>query len=455
MSKNTRYFIQPGKNLSDFSLDYAPEPTLAGHTITVKGTSNVDYPQVGKAGELVRLTVEFTEPVRISNGDLQLRVRVGANGEPLTVTLPSDAPDAPSSATRVVSLSLPQGLASSGELLWAGLNLTPGVRLGGLTSGRLYDANQTQPAVPSSDYRVDTLAPADLIMTLDDTGSNTSDGISSTGRVLISGLESGAAWVYSRDAASASPTWLTGVGESFALAAGTYLPRTLAVRQVDEGGNTSSLVSLSSQNTTTWVVDATGPNFSNNAVNGSLSIDETQASNQEQLTLTLPKSSLGADGNKFIAVRARDVEGNLSEASDSLQLVLDTTPPTFSFPSPAGSSITPVGLSVRANQAVELADFTVQGSNADEILWLGMTPSKGSIAGLTFLVNPSVPSNMRFPANTQLLTGKGADITALVASARFIAGADIGLFGIDLTLYDEAGNVVKTLYPITVTSGVL
>lgn len=62
---------------------------------------------------------------------------------------------------------------------------------------------------------------------------------------------------------------------------------------------------------------------------------------------------------------------------------------------------------------------------------------------------------MSFPANTQLLTGKGADITALVASARFIAGADIGLFGIDLTLYDEAGNVVKTLYPITVTSGVL
>ena len=43
MSKNTRYFIQPGNNFTDFSLDYAPEATLAGHTITVKGTSNVDY----------------------------------------------------------------------------------------------------------------------------------------------------------------------------------------------------------------------------------------------------------------------------------------------------------------------------------------------------------------------------------------------------------------------------
>ncbi len=43
MSKSTRYFIQPGSNFTDFSLDYAPEATLAGHTITVKGTSNVDY----------------------------------------------------------------------------------------------------------------------------------------------------------------------------------------------------------------------------------------------------------------------------------------------------------------------------------------------------------------------------------------------------------------------------
>ena len=43
MTKSSRYFIQPGTNLTDFSLDYAPEATLAGHTITVKGTSNVDY----------------------------------------------------------------------------------------------------------------------------------------------------------------------------------------------------------------------------------------------------------------------------------------------------------------------------------------------------------------------------------------------------------------------------
>jgi len=59
---------------------------------------------------------------------------------------------------------------------------------------------------------------------------------------------------------------------------------------------------------------------------------------------------------------------------------------------------------------------------------------------------------MSFPANTQLLSGKGADINALIASARFIAGADIGTFGIDLILYDEAGNQVKALYPITITN---
>lgn len=424
--------------------------SLAVRRITATDPNN--QAQVGRAGDLLQLTVEFTEPVRISNGDLQLRLRIGADGEIFAVTLPSDTPDAPGSATRVVSLPLPAGLTANGELQWGGVSLTQGVRVGGLTSGRLFDANQTQPPVPGSGYRVDTLSPADLIMALDDTGSNTTDGISNTGRVLVSGLESGAAWVYSLNAASVSPTWLPGVGDSFALTAGTYSPKSLAVRQVDEAGNTSSLLSLTSQNEKTWVVDTVGPNFNTSAVSGALSINETQANNNQQLTLTLPKSTLGADGDKFLAARARDVEGNLSEASQPLKLVLDSTPPTFAFPSPAGSSTTPVALSVKANQSVELADFTVQGSKAEEILWLGLTPSKGSVAGLTFLVNPSVPSNMSFPANTQLLSGKGADINALIASARFVAGADTGNFGIDLTLFDEAGNMVKALYPITVTN---
>jgi len=43
MSKNTRYFIQPGTNFTDFSLDFAPDVTLTGHAITVKGTSGADY----------------------------------------------------------------------------------------------------------------------------------------------------------------------------------------------------------------------------------------------------------------------------------------------------------------------------------------------------------------------------------------------------------------------------
>ncbi|MBU3650671.1 MAG: hypothetical protein FGM28_10250, partial [Limnohabitans sp.] len=52
MSKNTRYFIQPGNNFTDFSLDYAPEATLAGHNITVKGTSNVGGSSVSNAGDV-------------------------------------------------------------------------------------------------------------------------------------------------------------------------------------------------------------------------------------------------------------------------------------------------------------------------------------------------------------------------------------------------------------------
>ncbi len=43
MTQNTRYFIQPGSNFTDFSLDFAPDVTLTGHAITVKGTSGADY----------------------------------------------------------------------------------------------------------------------------------------------------------------------------------------------------------------------------------------------------------------------------------------------------------------------------------------------------------------------------------------------------------------------------
>lgn len=42
MSKTIRYFVQAGTNFIDFSLDHAPEATLQGSEIIVKGTNGVD-----------------------------------------------------------------------------------------------------------------------------------------------------------------------------------------------------------------------------------------------------------------------------------------------------------------------------------------------------------------------------------------------------------------------------
>lgn len=61
-----------------------------------------------------------------------------------------------------------------------------------------------------------------------DTGTSSTDGITNNGMVLVSGLEFGATWQYSTNNGS---TWVTGTGNSFSLAPGTYVSGAVQIKQ--------------------------------------------------------------------------------------------------------------------------------------------------------------------------------------------------------------------------------
>jgi hypothetical protein len=63
MSKISRYFIQPGVNFVDFSLDLQPDASLQGQTVVMRGSSLVDRVYVGHG-----LSVDFT--ASLGNTDL-------------------------------------------------------------------------------------------------------------------------------------------------------------------------------------------------------------------------------------------------------------------------------------------------------------------------------------------------------------------------------------------------
>ena len=111
-------------------------------------------------------------------------------------------------------------------------------------------------------YTIDTIAPAAPTFGLSsDTGSSTSDQISSNGLINVSGLESASSWQVSRDAGA---TWTSGSGSSFTLAAGVYGVGRVLVRQTDLAGN----LGASTSNSAPITIDTAAPLISDQLVGG-------------------------------------------------------------------------------------------------------------------------------------------------------------------------------------------
>ena len=108
----------------------------------------------------------------------------------------------------------------------------------------------------SIDWTLDTKADDLSIDLAEDTGSDTTDGITSVATVIVSGLEVGATWQYRIKAGD----FVNGTGTSFDLPEDdTYNIGDILVRQVDKAGNESE---VESKNTMDWTLDSRADDLS-------------------------------------------------------------------------------------------------------------------------------------------------------------------------------------------------
>ncbi len=179
-----------------------------------------------------------------------------------------------------------------------------------------------------------------------DTGT-AADGITSDGKVLVSGLEAGASWAYKIDSGDYQP----GSGGSFTVnGQGSH---TIKVRQTDRAGNNSAEQNLSmtldtvapAKLSATLARDTGSGSSDGLTADGTLNIGglESTASWQYSLdngstwsggsgtSVKIKGAAAGTgnvDGIKNVVVRQTDVAGNVGANSDVLSFTLDSTLPT-------------------------------------------------------------------------------------------------------------------------------
>ena len=190
---------------------------------------------------------------------------------------------------------------------------------------------------------VDEAAPAAPTVALaSDTGSNTSDGITSNGALTVTPAEAGGTIQYSIDGGT---TW-TG---SFTAAEGA---NTVEVRQVDAAGNDGAAASLrftldthAPSGSTVALASDTGSNTSDRITsNGALTVTPAEAGGALQYSInggtTWTGSFTAAEGANTVQVRQVDAAGN-NGAAASASFTLDThapAAPTVALASDTGGS---------------------------------------------------------------------------------------------------------------------
>ncbi|WP_235116465.1 putative Ig domain-containing protein [Desmonostoc muscorum] len=183
---------------------------------------------------------------------------------------------------------------------------------------------------------IDTIANTPTLSLVSDSGRSTTDKITNSGAVKLTGLESGATWEYSTDDGQ---NWLNGAGTSFTLTGDGV--KAVVVRQTDLAGNTST----STPNPFTFTLDTTAPvapiiNGFNN-VSGTLTIIGT-AEVGNTVAVFRDSTSLGTavansnstwnfnttnitSGSFSITARATDVAGNIGSFSAASNVIAGTS----------------------------------------------------------------------------------------------------------------------------------
>ncbi len=201
-------------------------------------------------------------------------------------------------------------------------------------------------------YTLDTTASVPTLSLSSDTGSSSSDKVTSVGTVNVGGLEPGAAWEYSTNGGT---SWTTGSGASFTLTGEGA--KSVMVRQTDLAGNASGSSSAFDFMLDSGVVapiislaSDTGASSSDKTTSvGTVNVDSLEVGATWQYSTnggstwvagTGTSFTLTGDGPKSVVVRQTDSAGNVSSASAALGFTLDTssTAPTLALASDTGSS---------------------------------------------------------------------------------------------------------------------
>ena len=174
-----------------------------------------------------------------------------------------------------------------------------------------------------------------------DTGSSSTDGISSSGKIDVSAIEAGASWRYS---SNTGRSWTQGTGDSFVLAEGSYAADAIQVEQTDAAGNINSIA-----NAGIITIDHSVPARPSVALASDTGIATDKISSKGLLAIigqddnhtvqysidgsTWSSSFTAVEGNNAVWVHQTNLAGNISDDSEPLSFTLDTqiTPPTMAL----------------------------------------------------------------------------------------------------------------------------
>jgi hypothetical protein len=170
-----------------------------------------------------------------------------------------------------------------------------------------------------------------------DSGAESGDGVTNSGLVMVSGIESGSTWQYSLNSGA---SWSVGQGNSVEISGDGS--KSLQVRQTDLAGNTSAVKTLTFTHDTVALAPGlslrndTGISASDRVTNsGVVNVSNLETASVWEYSLNgglqwitgrNDSVSLTGDGLKQLQVRQTDLAGNLS-AVNTINLTLDTSAP--------------------------------------------------------------------------------------------------------------------------------
>ncbi len=443
-----------------------------------------------------------------------------------TYTLDTTAPSAPTMALASdTGVSQSDGVTSASTVnvggLESGATWEYKIDTGSWTAGtgtsltlqsgaKSYQVRQTDAAgnvssESSATYTLDTSAAAPTLSLASDTGASTSDGVTSASTVNV-GLESGATWEYKIGAGN----WTTGTGTSLTLDEGTA---TYQIRQTDAAGNVSDVSSatytldtqapaslaarapslspgtdagashsdgVTSNANPTVIIDLSGLGYAagdtvvlfdgdTEIARATLTASDI-SSGLTQYALAVPDATPLSEGAHSLSIKMIDPAGNVSFASATSAVTIDTSAPTLAmdtiageFASQNGFNITGTTTGAEAGQivSVTMGEKTYQGVVLSDGSWsVVVSAADASVLSGVYDVLATVgdlAGNVS-EAATKTLTASVAGVASdgYISGATYFVDIDGDMMlgaGEASTIGDSVGNYRLPSGPVVMKGG--